>query len=1159
VKKTLTRKFIYVLAALSILAMLIPAMAVPASAAGTPSLTIMIQDPTTGLYTIPDGVPAYNVAGSKIMVTASNVTPTGWALVDVPTPVSTSGSTFITPTATPNTAPIPTSVYVQGVQTDTLIECFYLDANSNTQNITIEKKWGTISGTTITPPQTVPVTWNEAAKMFSANATITDTVTGSFVESGNVTTNKAVQGVVFNWYLIAGNVAVDLTPGMANALNTRMAGYATPTHTIFSTGGTNTITSSNSTGSNTVTLNATGEEGVQVVVVPAYPFPVVNINVVPEITTVDFYTTEMEVVPQVRWAGEKIVLEKYWGPDPVTANASFNGYPVQFSLQQGSVGALEPINGGTTSGPNVQTNVDTNGGSSCILTSSDTGVSNVVAGLYNKSNVLINQHYFTVYWLKFESLTLGDVQGKRLGHFAGLWDPPNPWSTSTDNITQTLNVSQDALLRARVRGWFVSSDPSSRPERFMDYTNSSGIPNGDPAVGTYGPTILDLPKGRWILPDDWPSLGGGPGNWQQSRMHWDLMDTPNGNVGSYSGLNNVTTAANGYEGNNGGTYAYNANSTGTPPPTNALTALSDAGNAAGLGNYYKIKTNNQTLPPTGTYVQPPLAGIKLLVNPVLAGPTPGAPSNNGVIGPFSPGLELMTPTGWKIAGNPNYDPARGMMDQTVVPDGNLDWWDAPMPPAKIIFQIQKSTATPPDTTATAGFFKSALKTDIYYIWLPDPNNNTYPMLKVYTNPFYQEMIPAHEAIPAFINNGGYDWNSFDKSYGPYVFWQFINQNRYQPLVTSSDPSGHPTAVEVYSDNHGEAMVWLNGNWNLDLSHYNNSGSADVPYQNTVGSSTIQATADYPYTRVHEPIQSNLDVKTFQWGGLILGTDQHQYGDLSLSNGPGTRLVLASETWLPSTVTGTYPFQSAQSLSKVVWLFVSDRDGKQAGVNGAEVDWNVANFTGAQTRIDTRTGWLSGYNPITQAINLSQGFLNGTITTGGGVTDGVVRQHGTSYLKPILPNSPEAALFNKFFGSGYSENSTSYQPPSSSAYTGLNPLNFCVAALEVTDQGAYTSIAYVNATVISHDFDLLNQPNTSVSQVVYQTKVDFTKQDNLDDGIIPGDANCDGVINMADVVATERMILGLNRVTSNAVLNTDGTVDMGTVVKIERTILGLPNN
>jgi hypothetical protein len=612
-------------------------------------------------------------------------------------------------------------------------------------------------------------------------------------------------------------------------------------------------------------------------------------------------------------------------------------------------------------------------------------------------------------------------------------------------VTQTLNVSQDALLRAQVRGWFTSSNPTSRP--------ATTIPG----------TILVNPAGRWILPDDWAALAGP--NWKQSRLHWDIMCNPDGSVGA-----------------------------------------TDI-----LGDYY----------------MPPLS-----LNDVAVA---------DVIGPFSPGLELMTPTGWQNIG---WDSLRDIT--TVVPDGKLNVWDAPMPSAKIIFQIQsEDTLTAGSAMNEAGYFKAASKADIYYILVTNPDANIHTPIKVYTNPFYEANIPAHEAIPPFINNGGYDWDSFGFSgaaYGPYMFWEFINQTQTTPMVPTTDPSGHPTSVEVYSDNHGEAMVWLNGNWNLDLTGMAFEGStADVQIGDIVGTTTIQATADYPYSRLHQAIQSNMDVKTWLWGGQVLGTDSHTYSITNVAtDSVQTRMVLSVGTYLDSSRTGVAPNEVALSAEKMVWVWVTDRDGMMTGVNGARVDWNIATNTGSTIRIDSATGkGISGYNVVTQNIYLNNGFLAGT---NGVITDGAARLNAYSYLIPATSSPYLVQLFNKFWG------------PTGTSSIKADPADYCVAAIKV-DGGAnnYTSRAMVNIQITSHDFDqVIGQAIPGINH--YETDVILSQKDALDDGITAGDANCDGVVNMGDVTAAERMILGIDPVTSNAVLNGDG-VDMGTVVKIERKILG----
>jgi hypothetical protein len=1091
VNKTLTRKLIYVVAALAMLAMLIPAMAVPVSAA-PPSLSMVLVDPITGIAGVtPDS--GYNIRGSIVEVTATPG-PVTWSLVPT-SPVAT---------ITANTT---TSARVQGWLGNVTIQA----TNSGNETASIGKKFGLIDHTTITAPGSTYVTWNESAKAWQAGpVTITDTVYGSFAGVANP---AVMQGVILNWYLLPGNLIVDMSAeefldhplGAHNGLQYRMQQYLAHSSVnlvTFANGLRTAQTVTGANGQSTIQLLASGEEAVQVVVIPEYPGDP-QIPIIPEMTSYNFYTTEAEVVPQVRWAGEKVVLEKYFG-------TTYNGKDVSFSIQDGSA-ALEGISANESYGNSAWTTVQ-NGFASCILVASNPGVVDVVAGLYeaNQGASLGNQHFFTVYFLKFESVKIGDVLGKRVGHNTGLWEinaqhATNPWDVSTDSTTQTLNVSQDALVRANVKGWFTSSDPSVRPARTVNPANST---LNNPETAT-----LTLPAGRWILPDDWATLAGP--NWTQSRLHWDIMCNPDGGV---TNPNWVGSALTGDQ----------------------------------LGDYVKYALS------------------VVATNPITHAPLPIV-GNDDVIGPFSPGLELMTPAGWEIVNAPTWDALRPI--HTVVPDGKLNIWDAPMPPAKVIYQIQDAGAAA--NPNEAGYFKAADKTDIYYVMVPNPlyqplqppSPSNLQYIKVYTNPFYQELIPAHEAIPTFINNGGYDWNSFPVggSYGPYMFWEFINQNRYLPIVATSDPSGHPTCVEVYSDNHGEAMVWLNGNWNLDLAAEGwNKSSADVPYLAVVGTTTVQATVDYPYARIagHQAFQSNMDTKTWLWGGLILGPGaNHEYGDsATYSVGTATRMVLAAGAYDPASKIGVYPGEQATSRDRVVWLWVSDRDGLYGGVNGAKVEWRLSQNSGSGVYISTRTTNTSGYttgisqyNEITKNIHLVNGFLS---NTNGAVTDDPARQYGTSYLRQ--PTLAEKALFNKFWGNGYTDPVSHNVTAPTSSINGLNPDDFVVAAIDLWDGTASgTGIVNVTMTIYSTDFnpDFVFQ-SSFVGQLLYETNVDFSIRDPLDDAIRPGDANCDGVVNMGDVTSVERMILGYNTVTSNAVLNDEGTVDMGTVVKIERTILGL---
>jgi len=1095
VNKTLTRKLIYVVAALAMLAMLIPAMAVPVSAGPNQygSLKMVLVDPITHNPQATDDS-GYNVLGSRVQVTATLNTGwviTSWNLANVATAPGKDPATWVG--GTPGSG--NTTVQVEGFYGDTVIEANIQNTTTHANDIlTVEKKWGPIDNTVITPPGQTLLDWNGVNNVWYGETTITDTVNGNVWEmSSPPGVAHTLQGVILNWYLVSGDAPVGtLQPAETATLKTQVAAFAKPNLVKFQGGfGPFTYykpTVSNASGKATATLVAEGPEAVKVVVIPEYPFVGgVNIPVIPEVTAHTFYITQNEIVPQVRWAGEKIVLERYFG-------MGNDDHWVKFTLDGASIGALYPISThDQLSDSAVWTQVSHDGYGRVILEAANQGQATVYAGLYNQrgGQQIVSNQTFIVYFLKFESLSLGDVQGKRTGHYQGLWEiipggRTNPWDptgsyngtqnpATPDSPTQTLNVSQDALLRAQVRGWFMGPNLSFRASRLVNPTYSNYNLTGDDATGT-----MNLPAGRWILPDDWATLAGP--NWTQSRLHWDIMCDPYGTI-------------------------------------------YDATSKTGLGPYTEPGTPNRE-----------------------------DVSGEPVIGPFSPGIEIMTPTGWWIGGK--------FVDwYTVVPDGNLNAWDAPMPPAKIIYQIQPSESS----IAKAGFFKWANKTDIYYKYVGTT--------KVYTNPFYQAMVPAHPAIPAFVTSG-YDWDSWNNDYGPYVFWKIMNQSTYAPLVPTSDPTNHPTNVAVYSDNHGEAMVWLNGDWNLDLQALlNEGGTADIPLGYTVGYTTVQATADYPYNRgTHSAIQSNTDTKTWQWGAQVLGTDAHAFAvkvtPRITTDKNDTRMVLSVGTWDTTTEVGSGDNKAAKSSDKMVWVWVTDRDGLRDKVNGAKVTWKINNISGSNIWIDSSTGkGISGFNTITQNIYLDNGFLAlpdpsnpaNSLPSGGVITDSVARMNAYSFLR--APTATEVQLFNKFWGASPAANPANPYTGNATLPGGTSTIRadaskYVVAAIKVTGGHLnFVSKARIDITITSHDFDVY-VGQSAPGQLSYETNVDLSIIDALDDGIRVGDANCDGTVNMGDVTAVERMILGYNSVTSNSVLNDDGTVDMGTVVKIERTILGL---
>ena len=686
------------------------------------------------------------------------------------------------------------------------------------------------------------IVWDEEKKQFEANETFVERVWGTFVLDP---LEHPANGAEVFWWILAANAPVHtldcdvfggfLTPGLEAEIDAMQAMYP-PAHTNF-VGGVQlnaedtkamTVSGDDTTwgddGDTSIVVNAEGEEAIKIVIVSRYPEDGVNpeepeFTVCPEIISWNFWTQQLEKVPQVRWAGEKIVLEKEFG-------SSFAGYEVLFSLENQSPGCLEPLSseGGASGCQEAWTTCDSDGVAKIILVSESPGEVDVDLAIFDPSGYeIFNQHGFVVFFLKFEELELGNVEGDRVdnpltsaveGHNSGIWDPENPYLTDTDTDTETLNVSEDTMLRARVSGWFMGDDLSTRPETTLDLD---------------GDTVADmtLPAGRWVLPEDWAALAGPL--WQLLRPHWDIMIQP--------------TAINGgqwFMSDQDGLRTWN-------PVLGGWTINTPADKAEELGPYM-------------TWIESPVTGVSMPIGLLVMGP---------VIGPYS-SLDNYTPFVNPVLGR-----------KTILRDAKLNWWDAPMPPAKIGFLIMNGP----------GFLKETDKGDVYY-HLEDIDGVMVPASEdpadtiLYTNPFYQIIVPASDEIPAFINNGGYDWDSWQVAYGPYDFWEIFNQ---PPGFTPDDPQ-HPTFVEVYSDNHGEAMVYLNGDWNLDLSPWmGDPGEYDVPYGTEVGVTSVIALGDYPYFRKHPAILSANVTKTWEWGQEKL-FDCEQLAPEQSDNANGRKLI-----------------------------------------------------------------------------------------------------------------------------------------------------------------------------------------------------------------------------------------------------------------------------
>ena len=141
------------------------------------------------------------------------------------------------------------------------------------------------------------------------------------------------------------------------------------------------------------------------------------------------------------------------------------------------------------------------------------------------------------------------------------------------------------------------------------------------------------------------------------------------------------------------------------------------------------------------------------------------------------------------------------------------------------------------------------------------------------NPFYQVFIPDSALIPAQPGGfPGYDWDSAIQ--GPYEFWHAL---QWLTLGTS---------MQVYSDNHGQAMALIYGDDNLTFADCRIDLVTGTPVcepGDVVGDTTVSAIADYPYFRKHRDIEGNDATITWEWAGYkrvtvnpVAGDPNHTY-------------------------------------------------------------------------------------------------------------------------------------------------------------------------------------------------------------------------------------------------------------------------------------------
>ena len=510
--------------------------------------------------------------------------------------------------------------------------------------------------------------------------------------------------------------------------------------------GLGTTTSLNGvTGIASVALCATGPGAVSIQACLTLPLP----NNQPEIcsSTISFTFTQVarRVVPQVRWAGEKIELTKCFGP-------ALQGEPVEFVLKGNNPGlnaTLLPTGLGNlfTTGAfentatvipendTIWTVTDVNGCASVLGFADGEGQMLVDAAIFSSTEAgeaagtpIVNEHVFEVFYLKFDHLDLENINPAQVYQTATALKPYLGWLAGTADVLDatvfptsftlpsppganmevagptgySVPLCATQYIRAMVHGYFeIPGDPSGRPATSVAVSGAPLTSGGSPSAGSFV-----LPAGRWVLPEDWPVLatfagfgaGSNPPDFTPSSvLAWDLNG---GWVFNPAGENPIFCVGN-------GTFAPDAEANG----------LGEGASLSIDGGYGAIPLSKVDLGPcssvdgAGTFYETSPAACKggetIGIGPfdpnqacTTSFPLTYAPAGSTAIGGTGEPGAFSCPTGvvglCQVPTGPN---------STYLPNATLNQWDAPMPPAQISFGIVGSPAF--------GFLDEVNKTGLY--------------------------------------------------------------------------------------------------------------------------------------------------------------------------------------------------------------------------------------------------------------------------------------------------------------------------------------------------------------------------------------------------------------------------------------------------------------
>lgn len=509
-------------------------------------------------------------------------------------------------------------------------------------------------------------------------------------------------------------------------------------------------------------------------------------------------------------------------------------------------------------------------------------------GTVQGSTVLINKHAFLVWYIKIYQVKLTNVDGERASHNAGSWS----FGEGEDTVEDTLNVSQDALLRVDVKGWFFGGDNSGRGAVCVDMDGDGNGLEGDDATepgvpyqlpmyetGCTDPDDEIVDHGHWVLPDDLAALAGPDAI--DTRPNWDVMSEPTAAstvaVGPKSTLDShdkvlrpwldyKTVAPDGAI----------TEADAIMPPLKIRASIADAdagflkqalkGDVYGSKNdYHEIRIPADPEIPAivnnggydwMTYDMPPCpdGDIDGVCDVDDLCPLDFDPTNNDEDGD---GLGDVCDDDDDDDGILDDGDDSGVEGDAPCVDGdttdcddncplndNADQADADADGVGTVCDLDDTTAGTPATDL-----------DSDGDTIPDAADNCPADANAGTPQVDTDLDGYGDACD---ENPGLPW--WEVPPVPYPFWTIINK--------SGAP--YPNYIEFYTDNRGEGMFFANGDFNLSFDDCRTdpvSGAPVCDQGDVVGESNITVIGDYPYFRKHSAVQSNDVVKTWEWGGF----------------------------------------------------------------------------------------------------------------------------------------------------------------------------------------------------------------------------------------------------------------------------------------------------